>query len=312
MSLNEATAKKFKELVFTTDRCLVGPGVFDGISTLVAGTIGFDFLYLTGAGATGSVTGHPDLSVMTATEFADLARMMAGATNIPIIADADTGFGGPINIQRTVHLYESAGVSGMHIEDQTFPKRCGQLAGKNVEPIEVYLERIHAAVSARSSPDFLIIARTDARNATNFGGENADEEAFQEGVKRLQEALKAGADMAFMESPRTIEECKELVKACAPKPVLLNILPNGLTPALTAKQCTELGFKAVIFPCTGFIPAMLAMQRSYKALKEKGTDLDNCEGHKIQDFFQQMGLQKAYNFDKTVTENAEREAKEEK
>ncbi|KAF8247367.1 carboxyphosphonoenolpyruvate mutase [Wilcoxina mikolae CBS 423.85] len=308
---NDSPATRFKLQLTCTPRCLIGPGVFDGISTHIASSIGFDFLYLTGAGATGSITGQPDLSVMTATEYADLARMMAYTMHLPI-ADADTGFGGPINIQRTVHLYESAGVAGIHIEDQTFPKRCGQLSGKTVESLEVYLERIHAAVSARSSEDFLIIARTDARNADNFGGENAGEDAFREGVRRLQEALKAGADVAFMESPRSIEECKQLVEACKPKPVLINILPNGLTPQLTTEQCTELGFKAAIYPCTGFIPAMLAMQESYRALKEKGTDLECCRGKRIRDFFEQMGLEKAYQFDKDVTEKAQREAKERK
>ncbi|KAF8544607.1 Pyruvate/Phosphoenolpyruvate kinase-like domain-containing protein [Trichophaea hybrida] len=252
---NDSLETHFRLQLTCTPRCLIGPGVFDGISTHIASTIGFDFLYLTGTGATGSVTGQPDLSVMTATEYAELARMMAYTTHLPIIADADTGFGGPINIQRIVHLYESAGIAGIRIEDQTFPKRCGQLSGKTVESLEV--------------------------NADNFDGEKAGRDAFQEGVRRLQEALKAGADVAFMESPRSIEECKQLVEACKLKPVLINILPNGLTPQLTTEQCTELGFKAAIYPCTGFIPAMLAMQESYRALKEKGTDLECCGGKRV-------------------------------
>lgn len=288
------------------DHCLVGPGVFDGISAHVANSVGFDYLYLTGAGATGSYCGMPDLSVMTATEFADIGRMVTSISDVPVIGDADTGFGGPINIQRTIALYESAGFAGCHIEDQTFPKRCGQLKGKDVVSLDEYLERITSAVRARKDPDFVIIARTDARQADKFGGEKAGEEAFEEGVKRLKAAVECGADVAFMESPRTEDECRRLVQELAPHPVLINILPNGLTPGLTTKQCTEIGFKMVIYPCTGFIPAMLAMQRSFKALRDDGTDLEHCEGKKIPDFFEQMGLKAAFDFDQDVVNYAEK------
>lgn len=207
-------------------RCLIGPGVFDGVSTQVATSIGFDFLYLAGSGATGSHVGEPDLSVMTATEFADIARMMTTHTHLPVIADADTGFGGPLNIRRTVQLYEHAGVAGLHIEDQVFPKRCGQLKGKDIVSLQVYLERVRSAVEARTDPNFMIIARTDARQAKSLGGSDAGQKAFQKGLERLKAALDAGADMAFMESPRSEDECKALVRECAPKPVLINVLPN--------------------------------------------------------------------------------------
>lgn len=149
----------------------------------------------------------------------------------------------------------------------------------------------------------MIIARTDARNAVGLEGR----QAFEEGVKRLKAAMEAGADMAFMESPNTVEECRELVESLAPHPVLINILPNGLTPALKIDECTELGFKAVIYPCTGFIPAMLAMQKSYAALKTEQTDLQSCDGRKIQDFFKQMGLDSDFAFDKNVADQAKKE-----
>lgn len=129
--------------------------------------------------------------------------MMVDISDVPVIADADTGFGGPMNVARTIALYESAGVAGVHVEDQTFPKRCGQLKGKDVVELDVYLERIVSAVRARKDPNFIIIARTDARQADKFGGEKAGEEAFEEGVKRLKAAMDCGADVAFMESPRT-------------------------------------------------------------------------------------------------------------
>ncbi|RYP06601.1 hypothetical protein DL764_003053 [Monosporascus ibericus] len=310
-AVSKSGPKKFCEaLANRNGRCLVGPGVFDGISTRVASTVGFDFLYLAGSGATGSRVGEPDLSVMTQTEFADVARLIVMHTDLPVIADADTGFGGPLNIRRTVELYEHAGVAGLHIEDQVFPKRCGQLKGKDVVGLQVYLERVRSAVEAKKDPNFLIIARTDARQAKSLGGPEAAEKAFHEGVKRLKAALDAGADMAFMESPRTEEECRILVKECAPKPVLINVLPHGLTPNFTTEDCTRLGFAAAIYPCTGFIPAMLAMQRSYAGLKKKGSDLEYCEGKKIQDFFEQVGLKDSFDFDTKIEKFSQEEVKE--
>lgn len=141
-------AKKFRESL-ASGQCLVGPGVFDGISSRIASSVGFDFLYLAGSGATASYVGEPDLSVMTQTEFAEVGEMLVQHSNLPVIADADTGFGGPLNIARTIKLYEHAGIAGCHIEDQVFPKRCGQLKGKDVVDLQVYLERIRSAVEAR-------------------------------------------------------------------------------------------------------------------------------------------------------------------
>ncbi|TBU58120.1 carboxyphosphonoenolpyruvate mutase [Dichomitus squalens] len=299
-------AKKLRQLMKERD-CVICPGVFDGISAHIANAAGFDALYLAGSGTSGSAIGEPDLSVITSNELADVARMMVGIADAPVIADADTGFGGPLNVARTIALLEAAGVAGCHIEDQTFPKRCGQLVGKDVVDIETYLERIVAAVTARQNPDFIIIARTDARNATTFGGENAGEEAFEEGVKRLKAALAAGADVAFMESPRTKEEAERLVKALAPHPVMINVLPNGLTGNYTVEDCKRLGFKLAIYPCTGFIPAAIAMERSYRALRGKGTDLDQCENWQIKDFFERVGLKASWDFDRAVAEKTRKD-----
>ncbi|KAI0341872.1 carboxyphosphonoenolpyruvate mutase [Trametopsis cervina] len=303
--------KRFRELI-KQDGCTILPGVFDGISTHLAAAAGFDALYLAGSGTSGSLIGEADLSVITADELANAARMMVGVSSVPILADADTGFGGPLNVARTIALYESAGVAGCHIEDQTFPKRCGQLTGKDVVDMETYLERIVAAVKARRNPDFVIIARTDARNATTFGGQEAGEDAFEEGVKRLEAALKAGADVAFMESPRTRDECERLVKALHPHPVMINVLPNGLTGNYTAKDCTDMGFKLGIFPCTGFIPAAIAMKKSYQALKDAGSDLDHCQDWQIKTFFEHVGLQQAWEFDREVAEHTKKDVKPQK
>ncbi|GJE89451.1 isocitrate lyase/PEP mutase family protein [Phanerochaete sordida] len=298
--------KRLRELL-QKDGCTICPGIFDGISANLANAAGFDCLYLAGSGASGSVLGEPDLSVITASELANTARMTVGVTSVPIVADADTGFGGPLNVARTIALYEAAGVAGCHIEDQTFPKRCGQLTGKDVVEMEEYLERIRAAVKARRNPDFVIIARTDARNATAFGGEQAGEHAFEEGVKRLKAACAAGADVAFMESPRTRDECVRLVRALHPHPVMINVLPNGLTGNYSTQECTDMGFKLAIYPCTGFIPAAIAMKKAYQNLKEKGTDLEDCQGWQIKDFFEHVGLKQSWAFDKEVSEEVKNE-----
>jgi len=244
--------------------------------------------------------------------MASLARMIVEVSDVPVLADADTGFGGPLNIARTVALYESCGLAGCHIEDQTFPKRCGQLEGKDVVNIDTYIERIVAAVRARSNPDFIIMARTDARNAVQFGGPNAGEHAFEEGVKRLKAALDAGADVAFMESPRGKDECARLVKALKGKPVMINVLPDGLTGNLTVSDCKSLGFKMAMYPCTGFIPSMIAMQRSYNMLKEKGSDLQACDGLTIKNFFEQVGLKASFAYDQDVERKVKQDAPGEK
>ncbi|EMD31138.1 hypothetical protein CERSUDRAFT_109614 [Gelatoporia subvermispora B] len=304
VSYKHEMPRKLRQLMKEKD-CVICPGVFDGISAHLANAAGFDALYLAGSGASGSVIGEPDLSVITANELADTARMIVGTSSVPVVADADTGFGGPLNIARTIALYEAAGVAGCHIEDQTFPKRCGQLVGKDVVDIETYVERIVAAVKARQNPEFVIIARTDARNASMYGGENAGEEAFQEGVKRLKAALAAGADVAFMESPRTMEESERLVKALAPHPVMINVLPNGLTGNYKVADCKRLGFKLAIYPCTGFIPATIAMEKSYAALRDEGTDLEHCQGWQIKDFFERVGLKASWDWDRMIAEETQ-------
>ncbi|KAK4235541.1 Pyruvate/Phosphoenolpyruvate kinase-like domain-containing protein [Achaetomium macrosporum] len=214
-------------------KCVIGLGLFDGISAKVAASVGFDFL------------------------FAKVSQVVTQCSDLPIIADANTGFSGPLNIRRTIQFYEHAGVAGCHIEDRVFPKRCGQLKGKDVVDLQVYLERIRSAGEAHANPDSVIIARTDARNAKSLGGESASRDAFDEGVRRLKAAV--AAELAL-------------------NPVLINVLPDGLTGNLTTAECNELGFAAAIYPCTEFIPAMLAMQESYTRLKREGSDLRCCKG----------------------------------
>ncbi|KAH1486846.1 hypothetical protein LV164_008119 [Aspergillus fumigatus] len=266
--------------------------------------------------------------------------MVALHTELPIIADADTGFGGPLDISRTVRLYEHAGIAGLHIEDQVmagsrsrcalicmdaqshqvFPKRCGQLQGKDVVALEVFIERVRSAVEARQDPDFVIIARTDARQAKKFGGPHAGSEAFHEGIKRLKAAVAAGADMVFMGSPRTEDECRTLVKEMGDVPVPINVLPNVSKSGF--EDTSRYADRTVIMvslptsryqtESAGLSHGNLPVYRihsgdaSYATVvwcsKSHGTDHEACEGHTIKDFFDQVGLGEAGEFDARISE----------
>ena len=199
-------AGRLRELL-RREGMLVAPGAYDGITARCIAQAGFEAVYMTGAG-TAATLGYPDYGLVTMSEMADNAGRIAAAVDLPLIADADTGYGNELNATRTVREYERRGVAGLHIEDQGFPKKCGHLDNKVIVPLEEYLAKIRAAAAARQNPDFLIIARTDARAVLGF----------EEAVRRANAALAAGADMAFLEAPQTHEEIAavpRLVKASA-------------------------------------------------------------------------------------------------
>jgi 2-methylisocitrate lyase-like PEP mutase family enzyme len=256
-----------------------GPGVYDGISARVADAVGFPMLYMTGAGTAASRTGQADLGLTTQTEMAETARTIASVSRAPVVADADTGYGGPLNVARTVHFYESAGIAALHIEDQVFPKRCGHLAGKAVVPVAEYLQRIRAAVNERHNPDFVVIARTDARQPNGL----------DDAIDRINRAFDAGADLGFLEGPHSIAEMEQTI-AKAQGPMLLNLAAHGDTPNLTAPQVEALGFKMAIFPTASMLPAALAMRAALETLKSEGTDAGPTAGYSPRDFFALMGL----------------------
>jgi len=183
-------AARLRAMMKTGD-LIWGPGVYDGISARVATAVGFPMLYMTGAGTAASRIGQPDVGLTTMNDMAENARVIAGVTELPVVADADTGFGGPVNVARTVHHYEQAGVAGLHIEDQAFPKRCGHLQGKVVASAADFAQRIRAAVRERYNPDFVIIARTDARQP----------HGFEDAMDRIRRAFDAGADAGCLEGP---------------------------------------------------------------------------------------------------------------
>jgi methylisocitrate lyase len=221
---------------------------------------GFDAIYLSGAVLANSVGGVPDVGLMTLSEARDLAAAIANVTGVPILADADTGYGGPENAARTVRVLEAAGVSGLHLEDQEFPKRCGHLSGKKLVPLEEMCEKVAAAAAAKTSPDFLLIARTDARGVTGY----------DDAVRRADAYLKAGADGIFPEALQSREEFTRFAKD-VPTILLANMTEFGQTPYLTIDEFAAMGYKIVIFPVTLQRIAMKAVQNALRTLKTQRT-----------------------------------------
>jgi 2-methylisocitrate lyase-like PEP mutase family enzyme len=251
--------RKFRERV-EKGPIVVAAGVYDAFSAKLAAYAGCEALYMTGAGVSAGLIGMPDLGVTTQTEMVEQARRILEAVELPLISDADTGYGGPLNVRRTVQLFEGAGVSAIHLEDQEIPKRCGHLEGKRVVPPREMAGRLKAALDARRDPNFLIIARTDARAV------NGLEDALDRG--RLY--AETGADVIFIEAPESLSELEAIVKALPQKPLLLNRGGGGKTPALSAQELDRLGYRIVIFPGDAQKAAGAAMLHVYRTLRDTG------------------------------------------
>jgi 2-methylisocitrate lyase-like PEP mutase family enzyme len=241
----------------------------------------------------------PDLGIVTMNDMLTNAAMIASLDRtVPLIADADTGYGGPIMVARTVKSYISAGVAGMHLEDQVVNKRCGHLLGKEIVDEETYLSRIRAAVLAREemkavigeAGDIVLIARTDALQMNGF----------EDAVKRLERAIEIGADVAFLEGPTTVEQCKAVCERLAPRPVLLNMVPGGVTPDFTARQAKEAGFKLVIYPGLMLLAVHESCAAAGAELKSTGTITLSEEQKRIgpKGLFDICGLQACIEIDK--------------
>ncbi|MGO4330607.1 oxaloacetate decarboxylase [Cupriavidus sp. 2TAF22] len=215
---------------------IIAPGAYDAIGARLIEQAGFAACYMTGAG-TSAARGFPDFGLLTMSEMVENAAVMARATGIPLIADADTGYGNELNVTRTVREYEARGVAAIHIEDQVAPKRCGHLDGKEVVSREAFVSKIRAAVQARRTPDFVVIARTDARAVLGL----------DEAVWRANAALEAGADMAFVEAAQTLEEVAAVPRLVR-GPCLLNVVPGGRTPIFDLREAEAMGYKLAILP----------------------------------------------------------------
>ena len=227
--------------VLGRDKTILVPGAYDAFSAKILKQAGFPVLYMTGSGVTASLTGMPDVGLLTMTEMVDQARRIVNAVDLPLICDADHGYGNPINVIRTVKEYERAQVAGIHIEDQVAPKKCGHFEGKQVIPVEEMCKKIEAALYAREDKDFLLIARTDARSILGL----------EEALRRARSYAEAGADMIFVESPQSTKELERISTELSGIPLLVNIVEGGKTPALPFQDLQQLGFKIVLYPTCG-------------------------------------------------------------
>jgi methylisocitrate lyase len=252
---------RFRELI--AKGCVALPGVPNAAMARQVERAGFDALYISGAGMANATAGVPDIGLLSLTEVVTLAGYVVNAVTIPAIVDADTGFGGAENVARTIRELEAAGLAGCHIEDQEFPKRCGHLAGKSLVDLKEMVGKIKAAVASRRDPNFMIIARTDARAV----------EDFDRAVERAGEYLAAGADAIFPEALQTAEEFRDFAKEID-LPLLANMTEFGNSPLLTFEQLADFGYRMVIFPQSAFRVSMKASEKFFAALKKSGTQSD--------------------------------------
>jgi 2-methylisocitrate lyase-like PEP mutase family enzyme len=234
-------------------------GAHDVFTALLVEQAGFETVFIGGFGTTASHLGLPDLNFLGANEMADAVRRIAGRLSIPVIADGDTGHGDLHNVQRTVELFESAGAAGILLEDQVMPKRCGHFANKQVIPTEEMVLKIKAAVKAKSDPDFLIFARTDARQMNGL----------DDAIERVNRCCDAGADIAFIEAPQSLAELEEIPKR-VPHPLFVNMLTGGVTPILPVKELQQLGYKIVVCPIESLMVCARAMRELCEAWKTTG------------------------------------------
>ena len=252
-----------KTLLADPARGLVAPGVYDAFTALLAEQAGFDALYLSGASIAYTRLGRPDIGLVSVSEVISTIELITDRVGLPMIVDGDTGFGNALNVQRTVRGFERAGAQAIQMEDQSFPKRCGHLAGKKLIPATEMVGKIHAAVDARRSDDFQIIARTDAIAV----------EGFDAALERAEMYVEAGADVLFIEAPRSLEQMGQIAERFSARlPLLANMVEGGMTPMGSATELHERGFRVVIFP-GGIARAMLRQGQAYYAsLKENGSN----------------------------------------
>jgi len=261
---SETVAKTGLRERFEAGEMVLAPGCYDALGARLVEEAGFPAAYMTGFGSAASRLGRTDVGLMTLSEMVDNARRIAQAIDIPVIADADTGYGNSLNVIRTVHEYEAAGVSAIHLEDQVMPKKCGHMDGKQVVPAGEMAAKVAAAVAARRSPEFLIIARTDARAV----------EGLEAALQRARIYRDAGADVLFIEAPQSEAEIEAVARAFPDVPLLFNYAEGGKTPAVTHAFLRDLGFKLVIFPLTVLLTATEAIRSALSRIKSDGTPIE--------------------------------------
>ena len=271
---------------------IIAPGVFEMVSALIADRMGFKALYVTGYGTVASALGLPDAGLASYSQMIEHVGRIAEMTKTPVIADADTGYGGLLNVRHTVRGYEQAGVAAIQLEDQEFPKKCGHTPDRRVVPTEDMVRKIRVASDSRSSSDFLIVARTDARTGKGL------EEAIRRGVAYAE----AGADIIFVESPESEAEMAEIGKRIG-KPLLANIVNGGRTPMLPADKLKALGFSIAIYPAAGFLAMGEALRRAYADLQQNGTSTGAVPMYPFAEFNKLLGFEDVWEFEKRYAES---------
>lgn len=278
-----------------TQAPVMAPGAYDTLSARLVEAAGFPAVYMTGFGTAASVLGRPDVGLLGMSEMVEHARRIVQAVGVPVIADADTGYGNPLNVIRTVLEYEAAGVAAIHIEDQVAPKKCGHMEGKQVIPAAEMVEKLRAAVEARHSPDFLIIARTDARAV----------EGMASALERGRRYREAGADVIFVEAPQSEEEIATVARAFPSVPLLFNWAEGGKTPPVALPRLRELGYAIVIFPISTLLAATRAIREVLAQIREVGTPNPVMERlvpfHEFLDF---IGLPEVRELERRFAEKA--------
>lgn len=267
---------------------ITAPGVYDMISARIADRMGFPALYMTGFGVVASHLGFPDAGLATYTDMVGRVAQICTITGTPLIADADTGYGGLLNVAHTVRGYIRAGAAALQLEDQEFPKKCGHTPGRRVIPLADMVKKIRVAVEARGTDDILIVARTDARTA----------HGLDEALRRAEAYARAGADILFVESP---ESEQEMEKICATikLPLMANMVEGGRTPVLTARLLEQCGYRIAIFPATGFLAAGAALASVYQTLKCDGSSVAaSAPLYDFTEFSKLMGFDWVWEFDK--------------
>jgi 2-methylisocitrate lyase-like PEP mutase family enzyme len=273
------------------DRVIAAPGVYDMVSLRMAA--GFDALYMTGYGTVASHLGLPDAGLASYSDMVGRVEAMACASQTPLIADGDTGYGGLLNVRHTVRGYERAGAAAIQLEDQEFPKKCGHTPGRRVVSAEDMVRKIAVAAEARTSPDFLIIARTDARGSLGLA----------EAIRRARAYANAGADLLFIESPESEDEMIAIGRELGSKPLVANMVEGGRTPMLEPKRLAEIGYALAIYPVAGLLSAAAALNTVYAHIRDVGSSLGSpAPIYSFAEMNRLMGFEEVWAFDKAHTE----------
>lgn len=278
---NKTASSSLAEQLDNKNKIIVLPGVFDALSAKIAEHVGFEAMFQTGYGSSAALLGMPDFGLLNSGETVDNAMRIIRAVNVPVLVDADTGYGNPLNVWRLVRDLERLGAAGIFLEDQVWPKRCGHMAGKDVITKDEYIPKLKAALEARRSKEFIIVARTDARAPIGL----------EEAIERGKAYRKAGADVIFVEAPRSVEELKKVADEID-APLVANMIEDGVTPNLPATELLKIGYRIAVFPLSALYSATFAMRQVLTELKNTGTTKESRNIMvRFKDFNQFMDLE---------------------